>query len=93
MKPAFISIYNLTVEYRSPTPPPFQVGYVGESGYHLVTANWKNQLPNPCIIGGVVQTVATANPPAACLTQAPLRSTPRPASAITAQSVTPIRTL
>jgi hypothetical protein len=71
MKPAFISIYNLTVEYQVTNTASVQLGYVGEAGTHLVTANWKNQLPNPCIINGVVQTVATPTPPAACLTQAP----------------------
>jgi hypothetical protein len=71
MKPAFISLYNLTVEYQLNSTASVQVGYVGEAGQHLVTANWRNQLHNTCVINGVIQNPATANPPAACLTQAP----------------------
>jgi hypothetical protein len=71
IKPAFISIYNLTTEYQISNTASFQIGYVGEAGQHLVTANQRNQLHNPCVIGGVVQTVSTATPPAACLTLAP----------------------
>ena len=71
IKPAFISLYNLTVEYQLTNTSSFQIGYVGEAGQHLVTANQRNQLRNPCIVGGVVQNVATANPNPACLTLAP----------------------
>ncbi|WP_260705621.1 TonB-dependent receptor [Edaphobacter flagellatus] len=71
IKPAFISIYNLTLEYQLNNTASLQVGYAGESGQHLVTANQRNQLPNPCIINGAPVTVNTPNPPAACLTQAP----------------------
>ena len=71
IKPAFIGIYNLTLEYQLNNTASVQVGYVGESGQHLVTANQRNQLHNPCIIGGVVQNVATATPNPACLTLAP----------------------
>jgi hypothetical protein len=71
MKPAFISIYNLTVEYQLNNTASVQLGYVGESGQHLVTANQRNQLRNPCIINGAIQNVATTAPPAACLTLAP----------------------
>jgi hypothetical protein len=70
-KPEFISIYNLTVEYQLSRSSSVQAGYVGEAGQHLVTANWRNQLHNPCIIGGVLQNVATATPNAQCLTLAP----------------------
>jgi hypothetical protein len=71
IKPAFIGIYNLTLEYQVNNTASLQVGYVGESGQHLVTANQRNQLHNPCIIGGVVQNVATATPNTQCLTLAP----------------------
>jgi len=71
IKPAFIGIYNLTLEYQLNNTASVQVGYVGESGQHLVTANQRNQLHNPCVIGGVVQNVATATPVTACLTLAP----------------------
>ncbi|QNI38577.1 TonB-dependent receptor [Edaphobacter sp. 4G125] len=71
IKPAFISIYNLTLEYQLNNTASFQVGYAGESGQHLVTANQRNQLPNTCVIGGVLQAVNTSKPPTACLTLAP----------------------
>lgn len=71
MKPAFIGIYNLTLEYQLNNTASVQVGYVGESGQHLVTANQRNQLRNPCVIGGAIQNVATPTPPAQCLTLAP----------------------
>lgn len=71
IKPAFIGEYNLTLEYQVNNTASLQVGYIGESGQHLVTANQRNQLHNPCIIGGVVQNVSTPSPNAACLTLAP----------------------
>jgi hypothetical protein len=71
IKPAFIGMYNLMLEYQLNSTASLQVGYVGESGSHLVTANQRNQLRNPCIVNGQVQNVATANPLAACLTLAP----------------------
>jgi len=70
MKPAFINMYNLTLEYQLNNTASVQLGYVGEGGQHLVTANQRNQLHNPCIINGVVQGV-TATPSATCLAQAP----------------------
>jgi len=71
IKPAFIGEYSLTLEYQLSNTASIQVGYLGESGQHLITANQRNQLHNPCVIGGVVQPVNVPNPPAACLTQAP----------------------
>jgi hypothetical protein len=71
IKPTFIGIYNLTLEYQLNNTASVQVGYVGESGQHLVTANQRNQLHNPCIIAGVVQSAATASPSTACQAQAP----------------------
>lgn len=71
IKPAFISIYNLTLEYQLNSTASVQIGYAGESGQHLVTANQRNQLPNPCIIGGVPVAVNTATPDPRCLTLAP----------------------
>lgn len=52
IKPEFIGIYNLTVEYQLSNTASLQVGYVGESGQHLVTANQRNQLHGPCIVNG-----------------------------------------
>ncbi len=71
IKPEFIHMYNLTLEYQVNNTASVQVGYIGESGQHLVTANQRNQLHNPCVIGGVVQNVATASPNSQCLTLAP----------------------
>jgi hypothetical protein len=71
IKPAFISIYNLTLEYQLNNTSSVQVGYLGEAGQHLVTANQRNQLHNPCIVGGVVQPSNTPTPSATCLAQAP----------------------
>jgi hypothetical protein len=71
IKPAFIGMYTLTVEYQVNNTASVQVGYVGENGQHLVTANQRNQLHNPCLVGGVPVTAATPTPTAACLAQAP----------------------
>jgi hypothetical protein len=81
MKPAFIGIYNLTLEYQLNNTASIQVGYVGESGSHLVTANQRNQLHAPCIVNGAVQTVSVAVPTgtaATCPTiqPAPFQNTP-----------------
>jgi hypothetical protein len=71
IKPAFIGMYTLTIEYEVNNTASVQVGYVGENGQHLVTANQRNQLHNPCIVNGVAVTAATTTPSAACLAQAP----------------------
>ena len=71
IKPAFIGEYSLTTEYQVSNTASFQIGYVGESGQHLITANSANQLKNPCVINGVVQGAGTPTPSATCLAQAP----------------------
>ena len=71
IKPAFISEYSLTTEYQISNTASLQVGYLGEAGQHLVTANAGNQLHNTCIVNGAVIDPATPNPTAACLAQAP----------------------
>jgi outer membrane receptor protein involved in Fe transport len=71
IKPAFIGEYSLTLEYQLSNTASIQVGYLGESGQHLITANQRNQLRNPCIINGAVQNVATGTPDSRCLTLAP----------------------
>jgi len=81
IKPAFIGFYNLTMEYQVSNTASFQVGYVGESGQHLVSANQRNQLPTPCVVNGAVQTVSVAVPTgtaATCPTidPAPFQKTP-----------------
>ena len=69
MKPAFIGIYNLTLEYQVSNTASVQVGYVGESGQHLVTANQRNQLTAPCFVNGIA--VAPSAAPASCQTSNP----------------------
>lgn len=71
IKPAFIGEYSLTTEYQISRTASIQVGYLGESGQHLITANALNQLHNPCVVNGAVVPTGIPNPPAACLTQAP----------------------
>ncbi len=48
IKPAFIGEYSLTLEYQVSNTASFQIGYLGESGQHLITANRRNQLAAPC---------------------------------------------
>ena len=54
IKPAFIGEYSLTTEYQVSRTASLQVGYLGEAGQHLITANARNQLHNPCVVNGVV---------------------------------------
>ncbi len=78
LKPAFIGEYSLTTEYQLNNTASFSVGYLGESGQHLVTAGLANQLTKPCVIGGVVS--ATPNS-AACAA-----ANPAPYQALVGQS-------
>jgi outer membrane receptor protein involved in Fe transport len=71
IKPAFIGEYSLTIEYQLSNTASLQVGYVGESGQHLITANRRNQLHNPCVVNGAFVDPSTPTPSAACLAQAP----------------------
>ena len=75
IKPAFIGEYSLSAEYQVNRTSSFQITYLGESGQHLVTANQRNQLHAPCVIGGVVVNF-NSNP--ICQTQvpAPFAATP-----------------
>jgi hypothetical protein len=78
IRPALIGEYSLTTEYQVSNTASFQIGYVGESGQHLVNHNAANQLYSPCIIGGVVQTRPTS---AACTA-----ADPSPFQALVTQS-------
>jgi hypothetical protein len=73
IKPAFIGEYSLTTEYQISNTASVQIGYLGESGQHLITANQRNQLHNPCHdpVTGALVSAATPNPTANCLAQAP----------------------
>jgi hypothetical protein len=68
IRPAFISEYSLTTEYQFSNSTSLTMGYIGEAGQHLVNHGSANQLRQPCLIGGVVQ----SNPnSAACATASP----------------------
>ena len=54
LKPSSIGEYSLTTEYQLSDTTALTIGYVGESGQHLVTAGLANQLKTPCVINGVV---------------------------------------
>ncbi|HEY2040747.1 MAG TPA: TonB-dependent receptor, partial [Edaphobacter sp.] len=71
IKPAFIGEYSLTLEYQVSNTASFQIGYVGETGQHLITANRRNQLAAPC---GTFP-VAGAPQPAGC-PKSPFQDTP-----------------
>jgi hypothetical protein len=72
IKPAFIGEYSLTTEYQVSNTASVQIGYLGESGQHLITANARNQLHNPCRDeNGNLVNASVPNPTAACLAQAP----------------------
>jgi hypothetical protein len=77
IKPAFIGEYSLTLEYQVSNTASFQIGYLGESGQHLITANRRNQLLTPCVINGVIQAFpgAGAPQPAGC-PKSPFQDTP-----------------
>ncbi|MEO6911043.1 MAG: TonB-dependent receptor [Edaphobacter sp.] len=68
VRPAFIGEYSLTTEYQISNTASLTVGYIGESGQHLINHGVANQLVKPCVINGVVQTnpnstqCATVNP-------------------------------
>ena len=55
IRPAFISEYSLTTEYQVSNSTSITVGYVGEAGQHLVNHGSANQVRQPCVINGVVQ--------------------------------------
>jgi len=56
LRPAFLQEFSLTTEYQINNATSLVVGYVGESGQHLITAGAANQLASPCVLNGVRQT-------------------------------------
>jgi len=48
IRPAFIGEFSLTTEYQISNTASIKVGYVGESGQHLVNHGAANQLVVPC---------------------------------------------
>jgi hypothetical protein len=55
IRPAYIGEYSLTTEYQVSNTASVRIGYVGESGQHLINHNAANQMYAPCVINGVVQ--------------------------------------
>ena len=53
IKPMFLQEFNMTVEYQFSNTASLQVGYLGETGQHLVTAGAGNALASPCLVNGV----------------------------------------
>ncbi|HZY63894.1 MAG TPA: TonB-dependent receptor [Edaphobacter sp.] len=48
LRPSYIQQFNLTTEYQINNHTSLQVGYVGETGNHLIVAMNGNQWPAPC---------------------------------------------
>ncbi|SEB70142.1 Carboxypeptidase regulatory-like domain-containing protein [Terriglobus roseus] len=53
IKPMFLQEFSLTAEYQVSKTASLTVGYLGETGQHLVTAGAGNALAAPCYINGV----------------------------------------
>ena len=53
IKPMFLQEFSLTAEYQLSHTASLQIGYVGETGQHLVTAGAGNALTAPCLVNGV----------------------------------------
>jgi hypothetical protein len=71
LKPSFIGEYSLTTEYAVSNTLSLTVGYVGESGQHLIQAVAENQLKQPCVIGGLVRDPGSSAYAAQCATLDP----------------------
>ena len=54
MRPSTINEFSLTTEYQVSNTASFQIGYVGETGVHLIQANNGNQLVAPCFSGATL---------------------------------------
>jgi hypothetical protein len=48
LRPSYIQQFNLTTEYQINNRTSLQVGYVGQTGSHLIVAINGNQWPSPC---------------------------------------------
>ncbi len=55
LRPQFVQVYSFTLEYQMSNTSSFQVGYLGQTGAHLITAGAANQYTSPCVLNGVVQ--------------------------------------
>lgn len=54
LRPSTINEFSLTTQYQLSNTASFQIGYVGETGVHLISANNGNQLASPCFSGSVL---------------------------------------
>ena len=68
IKPMFLQEFNLTAEYQLNNTASVTVGYLGQTGQHLVTAGAGNALPSACLVNGVPTDPTTAAGTAACPT-------------------------
>ena len=68
IKPMFLQEFSLTAEYQLSNTASLTVGYVGETGQHLVTAGAGNSLPTGCFVNGVATDPTTTAGAAACPT-------------------------
>lgn len=53
IKPMFLQEFNLTTEFQVSKTASVTVGYLGETGQHLVIAGAGNSLPTACLVNGV----------------------------------------
>ena len=60
LKPSTINEYNLTTQYQLSNTASLQLGYVGETGRHLINANNGNQITSPCFSGTTLLTYNSA---------------------------------
>jgi hypothetical protein len=60
LRPSTINEFSLTTEYQVSNTASFQIGYVGETGVHLINANNGNQLTHPCFSGTTLLTYNSA---------------------------------
>ena len=54
LRPSTINEFSLTAQYQLSNTASFQIGYVGETGVHLISANNGNQLSTPCLSGSAL---------------------------------------
>lgn len=60
LRPSTINEFSLTTEYQLNNTASLQIGYVGETGVHLISANNGNQLTHPCFSGTTLLTYNSA---------------------------------
>ena len=66
IKPMFLQEFNLTTEFQISNTASVTIGYLGETGQHLVTAGAGNALAAPCFVAGVATDPKSTAGAAAC---------------------------